>query len=457
MIPITHGLYQLYGERGMRLTDKKRFVSLNIKLLVTILLALALGAVCYVLLTSLGDLAIEKYYTSPEAENTRTQNYIKDFSSYIQQNDIKMSDSRNINMWYENNKYVSLIIIKEKKIIFESNRPNNEMQSADADLYYTQQNDENFYPVKFADGNALVSVSDYSYVIWKNWVYIISIICAFLAVSLILLSVNGENIKRVILLSNEVKKIENEDIESKITISGNDEISALSKNIEHMRTSLIEKYADEKRAWDANYELITAISHDIRTPLTALIGYLELLSENKDNTNEQYKKYISVCKDKSMQLKNLTDKLFQYFVVFGGPNIQLSIEEYDAAMLIDQIVGEHVVYLTELGYNINMPEFDGDSKISVDVNFLMRVFDNVFSNVQKYAEKTQKVSINVKECELTLIICVSNIIKEQKEKVESTKIGLKTCSEIMKRLNGSFGYKSADGRFTCWIEIPVKK
>lgn len=435
---------------------KRKFVSLNLKLVLAILSALVLGVICYAVITNLGYLAVEKYYTNDTAENTRTQNYIKDFSSYVDENNIKMSDSRDINLWYEKNKYVSLIIIKEKRIIFDSEWPSSGKKSTDdSDDYYGGQDDGSFYPVKFADGNALISLSDYSYMIWYNWIYIISIICAFVASSLTLMIVNRKSIKRVIILSNEVKKIENEDIEGKITISGNDEISALSKDIEHMRKSLIEKYADEKRAWDANYELITAISHDIRTPLTALIGYLELLSESKDS--EQPNKYIDICKDKSMQLKNLTDKLFQYFVVFGGPNIQMSVEEYDAVMLIDQIVGEHVVYLTELGYTINTPEFEGDCKISVDVNFLMRVFDNVFSNIQKYAEKTQKISVTVKVFESTLIICVSNMIKEQKEKVESTKIGLKTCSEIMKRLGGSFGYKSADGRFTSWIEIPVKK
>ena len=87
----------------------------------------------------------------------------------------------------------------------------------------------------------------------------------------------GRLTRRIINLSKEAAAVTAGDLERSITAPGNDELSALADSVDEMRRSVIERMGNEKRAWEANTELITAISHDIRTPMTAMLGYLGLL------------------------------------------------------------------------------------------------------------------------------------------------------------------------------------
>lgn len=195
------------------------------------------------------------------------------------------------------------------------------------------------------------------------------------------------------LLSKEVSLIEQGDLEQSITYRGNDEISLLAINADNMRNSIITRYKSEKEAWEANSELITSMSHDIRTPLTSLIGYLEILDSKDYHSEEQLDKYIKSCKDKSIQLKDLSDKLFQYFLVFGKEKIIMKMETFDARILLEQIISEHVFDLTSLGFDVKTVFLEQSCIITADIQFLKRILDNLFSNVRKYASPTAPVSV----------------------------------------------------------------
>lgn len=305
-----------------------------------------------------------------------------------------------------------------------------------------------FYPVRFADGLYDVCIVDYS----EKKAYYISMIigflvCMFLYVALIMFY-NGRIVRRVRRLTHEVSKIKNDNIQAKITKSGNDEIYILAENIDSMRNSIIQQMSKEEEAWQANRDLVTAMAHDIRTPLTVLNGYLELLQEGAFESDEEYQQYIETCVDKAGQLKDLSDKLFRYFFVYSGHTDKLKMEMFDAKELFQQMVGEYIILLEEKGITFHRKTDAASLKIAVDVSYLKRLFDNIFTNIRKYSDYGKPVDVIYEVSEHTVKLVISNYIRKDRNGAESTRIGIKTCEKIAQEMNISFSVKEERRRYT---------
>lgn len=305
-----------------------------------------------------------------------------------------------------------------------------------------------FYPVRFADGLYDVCIVDYS----EKKVYYISMIigflvCMFLYVALIMFY-NGRIVRRVRRLTHEVSKIKNDNIQAEITKSGNDEIYILAENIDSMRNSIIQQMSKEEEAWQANRDLVTAMAHDIRTPLTVLNGYLELLQEGAFESDEEYQQYIETCVDKAGQLKDLSDKLFRYFFVYSGHTDKLKMEMFDAKELFQQMVGEYIILLEEKGITFHRKTDAASLKIAVDVSYLKRLFDNIFTNIRKYSDYGKPVDVIYEVSEHTVKLVISNYIRKDRNGAESTRIGIKTCEKIAQEMNISFSVKEERRSYT---------
>lgn len=103
----------------------------------------------------------------------------------------------------------------------------------------------------------------------------------------------------------------------------------------------MERLGSEERVRTANRELITAISHDLRTPLTILLGYMDIIELGKYKTQEDLHQYIHNSREKAYQIKILSDKLFEYFTVSSASEEEeVEFEIYDGRELIDQLLDE---------------------------------------------------------------------------------------------------------------------
>ena len=222
-----------------------------------------------------------------------------------------------------------------------------------------------------------------------------------------------------------------------------------------MRLSIMDKLQREEAAWTANSQLLTAISHDVRTPLTALLGYLEILSDEQ-NTPEERKAYLEICKSNALRLKGLTDELFGFFLVFGKPTPDQVLEEFDAATLLDQVLLEHVMDLSQRGFHVESSsagEITG--KLAVDLSHFRRIFDNLFSNVRKYADQSSPVTISQKLDRDELIVTISNRINKNRTRVESNRIGLQTCHKLLTAMGGEFNQSRTKDSFSVEVLLPL--
>lgn len=158
-------------------------------------------------------------------------------------------------------------------------------------------------------------------------------------------------------------------------------------------------------------ELITNVSHDIKTPLTSIINYVDLLKK-EDLQDEKIKEYVEILDRKSQRLKKLTEDLVEASKVSSG-NVQLNIELINLKELLNQSIGEFRDRFEEkkLQIETNLPK--EEIKIKADNRYLYRVIENLFSNVTKYALDHSRVYIDMTKEKNKIIISIKNISKDK--------------------------------------------
>ena len=155
-------------------------------------------------------------------------------------------------------------------------------------------------------------------------------------------------------------------------------------------------------------ELITNVSHDLKTPLTSIINYSDLLSKD-DNTEEQVKEYSTIINEKSNKLKVLIEDLFEVSKATSN-NIELDRQELDFNSLVQQSIGEWEDKIGENNIEIisNLPE--DKVMLNIDGQKFSRVLDNLFSNISKYALENSRVYVDLLE-EDGVKLTIKNISK----------------------------------------------
>ncbi|MCI8589513.1 MAG: HAMP domain-containing histidine kinase [Clostridiales bacterium] len=290
---------------------------------------------------------------------------------------------------------------------------------------------------------------------------IVSVILSLIVFSLLVLRFVRNSIMYLSQIAEEVAEIEGGQIEKNVTVKGKDEISYLAQNVDDMRISLIERLQAEKEAYDANQELITAMSHDLRTPLSALIGYLEIVNAGVYSSEEQKEQYIQKSVEKAYQLKNMSDKLFDYFTVFKNDAPEtLHMESFDGQALLAQMLAEQIYMLEERGYKVcfetsAIEKRDVGFSLCIDSDALLRVFDNIFSNLLKYADKKEQIQVVIDDDDPFVRIMIKNRINKTAVKVASTKIGLKSCRRLLSRMEGQLRIKTEGIYYT--VTVMLKK
>ncbi|SHO48381.1 HAMP domain-containing sensor histidine kinase [Anaerocolumna xylanovorans] len=442
----------------------KSIFSLRYKQIFVLILGTAISLFMCFLVQTFGNLAIEKKYLNETAEMKRLVTYQKSLQNYINKKHISIKNVRDISKWVKSQQYVYLIIYDDDEIIYESGYWDDKYsayeftQAADESSTSDGENiEDEIGRITFSDGTYYVSIMDSSELRWYDIVTYGSLGVFFLFLFSILILYNRRIIARIMQLSKEVSLIEKGDLEQPIFHKGNDEISLLAENADNMRSSIIARHKSEKEAWEANSELITSMSHDIRTPLTSIIGYLEILDSKNYRSEEQFDKYIKSCKAKSIQLKDLSDKLFQYFLVFGKEKILMQMESFDVRILFQQLISEHVFDLSNLGFNVSQTFEEQPCTITADIQYLKRLFDNLFSNVTKYADTSGQIIVAGYIEGNNLVISILNDIRKDSAILESTNIGLKTCQKIVEQMNGTFEIKKDHSHFEVRTVFPVKR
>lgn len=250
------------------------------------------------------------------------------------------------------------------------------------------------------------------------------------------------------------------------------EMVEVEKKLNHFKTEAIKNERLARENEQKKDELIVYLAHDIKTPLTSMIGYLSLLSEIKDMPQEQRNRYIDIALDKSYRLEDLINELFDV-ARFNSEKIVLEKEEINLNLMLEQIADDFYPTLKEMNKKIN---FTSDEKtiLYADPDKLNRVFNNLIKNAVNYSKENTDIDISILNKENQATVKITNkgkqIPKEKLDKIfekfyrlDSSRtsktggsgLGLAIAKEIVE-LHGGRIYAESDMKETTFsVILPI--
>lgn len=208
-------------------------------------------------------------------------------------------------------------------------------------------------------------------------------------------------------ISDAVQSISRGNLNTEVDVTGDDEFSAMAANLNKMSSDIRKLMDKEREAERTKNELITNVAHDLRTPLTSIIGYLELLAGNTQIPQEMQHKYIEIAYSKSRRLEKLIEDLFGFTKLNYG-KIAMHIGQIDIVKLLEQLLEEAYPNFEEKNLSYDLQSNVPAKIISADGNLLARLFDNLIGNAIKYGADGKRVLVKIHGEEDTVTVSVTN-------------------------------------------------
>ncbi|MCY6485771.1 HAMP domain-containing sensor histidine kinase [Clostridium aestuarii] len=376
---------------------------------------------------SIGKSARIDYTYSIEKMSRKAENIANEIN--INQNKIK--DNKEFKEILEDNNiddnYESMIVDLDGKVMYKSDNVDtvkidiyttikNIMKSRDYKLdeyYYESKEHVSFYPINIDSSKAYLIVKGVPtgeiiyYEHLKDEEFVLAVILAtavFIGIFLLLTKRKTDYIHQI---TDGVIRISQGNLDYRIDEKGKDELTQLSANINYMAKELKQKIQKERQADKTKNELITNVSHDLRTPLTSVIGYLGLIKENKYKNEQQLNEYVEIAFNKSEKLKILIEDLFEYTKV-ANHILKLHKQEVVLNELLSQLIEEFVPIFEESGLQIEKEISKEKIVVNLDTDKTVRVFENLIMNAIKYSFKPSKIKVCVYKDNNNAVVSIHN-------------------------------------------------
>lgn len=364
----------------------------------------------------------------------------EDYSSYVKKLEKQL---QNFDLTKENKKAINHIL-KENAL----NHAYVELYDQDvleAPLYYD-------YPIHFKNQAVYLYITSFPMIPFQIPYIILSLLISFSFYLIILQSFIRKRIQSIQNLQEDVFTLAIGDWNHEIKVSDKDEIGRLAQDLNQMRIAFLQTMDNEQQARVVNKELISSLSHDLRTPLTTLKGYLEIMNLKKDDIKFR-DQYLQKCLDKVEEITYLSNKMFEYSLVFST-EYNSDLSNIPVQKCIDTLV-DHIQYLREMDLHILYEPLQ--TSLSMDANFaiIQRILNNVFSNIQKYCDPWKDIVIQTMIEEDQLKMSFTNSINHHLDKVGSNGIGLKSVKKMIKIHHGTFYQDETNDLFTIILTFPI--
>ena len=258
--------------------------------------------------------------------------------------------------------------------------------------------------------------------------------------TVLFLALFGEKLGYIRIVTNGVDAMREGSVDPRVPVKGNNELTELAEAVNYLAETQRQVRAAEEKLRQDREELIRSLSHDIRTPLTTLMSYTELLCAKDTVTPEELTAYLTLVTQKTAHMKELTDILLD-----GGRRNPEYFE--DARLLFFQLCEELEEALEDFSLSVDLtalPPFAG----RFDVAELRRVFDNLASNIVKYAIPSAPVTLTVTKDERGVVIFQSNTVNLTASPAESHRMGLAGIRRIAQGYGGSVEVTQESGTFS---------
>ena len=310
------------------------------------------------------------------------------------------------------------------------------------------------YPVQCADGVLYLSAAPAA-LRYEGLCRIAGLLLALAGFCAVVVPYIVRVLRRLGTLSRETGALMAGDLDHVICVKGRDEISGLGEDIERLRRSVLARLEGEREAVGANSRLITSLSHDIRTPLTKLTGYLDILSYGKYRSQAERDEFLRLASEKAAQLKALTDQLFASAQVAAPTSgLERPPETVDGAALLGQLLTEQGGDLRREGFDVEPPVFRRSFALYLRTEDAVRVFDNLFSNLRKYADPAFPIRMGAEDRADSVVLRIENRALPAPDRADSHGLGVPTMRELMERFGGALEASLEDGIYKSILTFP---
>ena len=409
-----------------------------------LLLALLVGTFTFGLVQLCGGAAVERYLENSDIQERRTLQRVAEFQHYVTQNSLSTWDTAKLTAWVKTQPMLLLEIYRSNILLYTSFAPNGPLEEQDEEEspYYGWVS---YYIVSFSDGEAEVVFYANDGYRWTVLLTIAALLLSFLMFLLVFLRGCQKLGRYICLLCGEIQAMEGGDLDAAITLRGNHDLTRLAQSLDSMRLALRGQQEREASILRTNQAMVTAMSHDLRTPLTALQIYTSILRLKK-YTPDQLDGYIEKIDAKAAQIKQLAENIFEYSLVSHTQPVLLD-PPVPFREVFHDILSETTAYLEERGFSLK-PDLDWPPmEVAVYPPYIKRLVDNAVSNIVKYADPAIPVEIKAFPAESGPVLSFQNNVLPAPARQEGTHIGLANMQAMMENMGGECQARQTDLSF----------
>lgn len=432
---------------------------------------IALAALESVLLLTLSQVVLAKglrfWFSRTEVQQHATQKQVQELQSYVTEHHLASTDVKELTDWSHKRRYTLLELYRGQTMIYSSFAPKDGMISF---LPQNGTSDQNpgvlvdktdfydwlpCYTLTFADGevSAMLYYNGFNTYYGTGCEILLSLCILWWFPSLFLLHCR-RIVRYVVQLSEEIQAMEGGDLDHPITIRGSDEITTLASCLDSMRVTLRQQQEEEAQASAKVKNLITEMSHDLRTPLTTLLLYTEIVRSRKYENDAQKDDYLNKIDTKARQLKQLSDNLFEYALVTRDTVVTLDPPAY-FSRIFEEPLAEMVDTLQQRGFACALDLGSEDLMLTVKMQYIRRVFDNITSNAIKYADPGREISVTFRKEEKWVGLRFANHVLPGQHREESTQVGLTSIETMMEKMNAVCRVEQGTEQFAITLLFPI--
>lgn len=389
------------------------------------------------------------YYDHSDFEHIHIQRQCDNLQNFIDTNRISSQDVGALKAWEKKQPIILLELYADSKCIYSS------IYDAPISSLMLDQNKStnNYVSIRLADQQVAAFIySDFTYqfsVIKEA----ISIVAALILFILLFLYSSRKLIRYICRLNEEVQILEGGNLEYCVSEEGNDEITDLARSMNRMKATLQHQMESEQQLYQANRQLISEMSHDLRTPLTGIMLYLEILRSHHYESDDQLQDYLQKIDAKAHHMKLLSDHLFEYAMQDTREKQtapQLMVYAFRHA--IDSLISD----LSVQGFSVETELEWANCYVQVNPEYVHRIFENIASNLEKYAERTVELRIDTLYSEKYCGFSFINTISLEHIQVESNGVGIESICNMMKQMNGICNVEQTDTTFEITLLFPIQ-
>ncbi len=434
---------------------------------------IALAALESALLLTASQVVLSKglrlWFRRTEVQQNATQKQVQELQTYVTENHLASTDVKELTDWSHKQRYILLELYRGQTLIYSSFAPKDGMISFAPQDDTMNQNigapvDKTglydwlpCYTLTFADGevDAVLYYNGFN-TYYGTGCEILLTLCILWWFPGFFLLHSRKIVRYVVQLSEEIQAMEGGDLDHPITIRGADEITTLASCLDSMRVTLRQQQEEEAQASAKVKNLITEMSHDLRTPLTTLLLYTEILRCRKYETAEQANDYLNKIDTKARQIKQLSDNLFEYALVTRDTVAVLDPPAHFSEVFEEPLT-EMVETLQQRGFACALDLGEEDVLLSVSGQYVHRILDNITSNLVKYADPNSDIIVRFVQQEGRAGLCFENRVLPVPASSESTKVGLPSIETMMEKMQGVCRIEQPEGVFRMTLLFKIVK